>query len=324
MNRNQTLPGLLTTAALVLALAASLAAQAQEAIDESRTVAPNERISIDVMRGEVRIRTTDEGVFRVRGTLDEEAEGYTLESSGGFTRFEVELPRSTRGWFGNETENPSDLDIDVPAGSSLEFQGVDTTIIVSGVTGGSQINTVNGRIEASNLSEQVDLSTVNGSIISTNNNGRIVLRSVNGEIEDTGSSGRIEYDSVNGDISGHSSALEVKLGTVNGDAELTLAGATELSMNTVNGDFSVRLSDSASPRIEGNSVNGNLELVLDAGLNARIQLENSSGDIENGLSDATAESARFGPRKTLHFTLGNGSGSVELQAISGALTLALP
>ena len=35
---------------------------------------------------------------------------------------------------------------------------------MTGITGGSKIATVNGRIDASNLSERVELSTVNGSI----------------------------------------------------------------------------------------------------------------------------------------------------------------
>lgn len=324
MLREQTRPALLATATLVLSLVTAMNAQAQEPIDESRAVSPNERISIDVMRGDVRIRTTDEGVFRVRGTLDEEAEGYELESSGGFTRFEVEMPRSARGWSGNNPDNASDLDIELPAGSTLEFQGVSTTVIVSGITGGTQISSVNGRIEASSLSERVDLSTVNGSILSTGNSGRITLRSVNGEIEDSGSSGRIEYDSVNGDISAQSSASEVQIGTVNGDADVSLAGTADLSINTVNGDYTIRLTDSGSPRIEGSSVSGDLSLVLDPALNARVSMETHSGDIENGLSDASAEAERFGPRESLQFSLGGGSGTIELQSISGDLSLTLP
>lgn len=322
-----TVKSIVTLLPLVLAAAQSSPALAQDPINESRTVAPNERISLDVRRGEVRIQPSSDGVFRVRGTLDEEAEGYVLESSGGTTRFEVELPRSSGGWGwddADDVEFPSDLDIELPAGASLEFQGVSTTVIVTGITGGSEIATVNGRIDASNLSERVELSTVNGSILSTGNSGRLEMNSVNGEIVDTGSSGRAAYSAVNGDLTITSAASEVEIDTVNGDVTLLLQGTQALALETVNGDFDVTLAGTTSPQIQGSSVSGDLAFVLAAGLDARVSLETHSGDIENGLSDAQPEGERFGPRESLQFTVGQGSGEIELRSISGSLSLTLP
>lgn len=300
-------------------------AGAQEPIDETRAVAPNERVLVDVMRGEVRIRPAQQNEFRVRGTLDEEAEGYSLESSGGSTRFSVDLPRSAGRW-GNDSEvdTPSDLDIELPAGATLEFHGVSTRVIVTGIAGGSEITSVNGRIEASELSERVTLSSVNGSIQSSGLSGTISLRTVNGEIEDSGSSGRIEYGSVNGSLRASSAAQEVTLESVNGDASLQLQGTTQLSLETVNGDFDITLTQSGSPQIEGNSVSGDLQIVLDGELDVRVALETHSGDIVNGLSDEAPTRERFGPRKSLHVTLGQGSGLVELRSISGDLSLTRP
>lgn len=320
-----TVKSTLTTLPLLLAVAHTMPVFAQDPIDESRTVAPNERVSIEVRRGEVRIQPSTDGVFRVRGTLDEEAEGYVLESSGGSTRFEVQLPRSAERWgSSDDVEFPSNLDIELPAGASLEFQGVSTTVIVTGITGGSEIASVNGRIDASNLSERVELSTVNGSILSSGNSGRLELNSVNGEIEDTGSSGRVAYSTVNGDLNIASSASEVEIDTVNGDAVLQLQGTQTLTLETVNGDFDVTLTGTSSPQIQGDSVSGDLAFVLDAGLDARVSLQTHSGDIDNGLSDAQPEGERFGPRESLHFTVGQGSGEIELRSISGSLSLSLP
>ena len=320
-----TVKSTLTTLPLLLAVAHAMPVLAQDPIDESRTVAPNERVSLDVRRGEVRIQPSTDGVFRVRGTLDEEAEGYVLESSGGSTRFEVQLPRSTGRWGGSDdVEFPSNLDIELPAGASLEFQGVSTTVIVTGITGGSEIASVNGRIDASNLSERVELSTVNGSILSSGNSGRLELNSVNGEIEDTGSSGRVAYSTVNGDLNIASSASEVEIDTVNGDAVLQLQGTQTLTLETVNGDFDVTLTGTSSPQIQGDSVSGDLAFVLDTGLDARVSLQTHSGDIDNGLSDAQPEGERFGPRESLQFTVGQGSGEIELRSISGSLSVSLP
>jgi DUF4097 and DUF4098 domain-containing protein YvlB len=310
---------------LTLLIVGAHAASAQESIDESRDVAPNERIELDVMRGEVRIRPAQQNVFRVRGTLDEEAEGFSLESSGGSTRFSVDLPRSAGRWGdGRDVESPSDLDIELPAGATLEFHGVSTQVTVTGIAGGSEITSVNGRIEVSDLGERVILSTVNGSIRSNGVSGQLTVSSVNGDIEDSGSRGRVEYSSVNGSIRATSSAQEVTLESVNGDAALQLEGTAQLSLETVNGDFDITLTQSSAPRVQGSSVSGNLRLALDGTPDVRVALETHSGDISNGISADAASGERFGPRKSLHVTFGQGSGLIELRSISGDLGLTRP
>lgn len=316
---------LLPRLALSLLLVGVGTAGAQEPIDETRTVAPNERVLVDVMRGEVRIRPSPQNEFRVRGTLDEEAEGFSLESSGGSTRFSVDLPRSAGRWGnGGDVDMRSDLDIELPAGATLEFHGVSTRVIVTGIAGGSEVNSVNGRIEASDLSERVTLSSVNGSIQSAGLEGVVSLRTVNGEIEDSGSSGRVAYGSVNGRIRAASTAEEVTLESVNGDAELQLQGTAQLTLDTVNGDLVVTVAQSARPQIRGSSVSGDLQITLDGDLDGRVALETHSGEISNGLSEQTPSRERFGPRKSLHLTLGQGSGLIELRSISGDLGLARP
>lgn len=310
---------LVTRNTLLLCLLLPFAAAAQEAIDESRSVSANERVSIEVMRGNVRIRVSDDNVFRVRGTLDEDAEGYTLESSNGFTSFEIDYPRSSRGWnWRGDDDEGSKLEIEVPVGSELEFEGVSVDVDVMGISGSSSIQTVNGDLTASSLSGFVQLGTVNGSIDSTNNSGRISISTVNGEVTDRNSTGRIEYDAVNGEIRASSSASEVTVSTVNGEAELSLTGTEVLAMGTVNGDIDVRLASSLSPRIEGSTVSGDLRLELEPTINASFDVSaNAGGDIENRLTDARATRDQYGPRKQLNFATGSGAGTVNITTVSG-------
>ena len=307
---------------LLLSLLLPFAASAQESIDESRSVAANERVSIEVMRGDVRIRVAEDNVFRVRGTIDEDAEGYTLESDNGFTRFEVDYPRSSRGW-NNDDDDGSELEIEVPAGSELELEGISVDVDVMGITGSTTIQTVNGGITASQLSGFIDLTAVNGEINSSNNSGRIEIITVNGEVTESNSTGRIEYSTVNGEIRASSSASEISVSTVNGEAELSLTGTEVLEMGTVNGEIEVRLAGSLSPRIDGNTVSGDLRLELERDINASFDITaNAGGDIENDLSDARPTSDRYGPRKQLNFSTGTGSGSVNITTLSGDIEIA--
>lgn len=308
--------------ALVLLAASQLAwADAREAVDESRAVTANEKIYLEVMSGEISIKAVDSNQFKIVGKLDEKATGYTLDSKDGFTRFEMTMPRQVN-YRGSEKSNAADLRVEVPIGSTVEFKGVNSDVSLSGITGGSKISTVNGKIAATKLENLVQLSTVNGEIGSKDNSGQIELSSVNGEIVDVGSSGRLNYSVVNGSIEARTSAEEISVSTVNGDAKLKMTSTKRLKLSTVNGEIDAELADSASPRISGSSVSGDIELKLDTNVSARFDIKASAGgSIDNKLSNDKATKAKYGPARSLQFTLGGGDGSVELSTVSGDVEL---
>lgn len=306
---------------LLLGLSQLAMADTRQVVNESRAVAANEKIYLEVMSGEVTIKAGTDNQFTVSGKLDEKATGFTLDSKDGFTRFEMTMPRQVNyNW--KDKANTAELTFEVPAGADVEFKGVNGNVTVSGISGGSQISTVNGRVSGQNLANQVQLQTVNGDIISKDNSGRVELGSVNGEISDTGSSGRLDYNVVNGKITARSSAEEVSLSTVNGRATLVLTGTSRVKLSTVNGEVDATLSQSASPRISGSSVSGDLHLKLDSNINARVDITASAGgDIDNKLSSDKASKAKYGPASSLRFSLGSGDGSIDLSTVSGDILL---
>lgn len=312
------------TAALGLLIAVSPMARAADdpvVIDETRQVSSNERIELEVMRGEVVIRTGSDNTFRVSGTLDELAEGFELRSDNGFTYFEVEMPRNVNS-SGFRRAQESDLEFVVPAGSRISYIGVNAEVDIDGVTGGSEINTVNGDITASNLSERVDLRTVNGNITARNIGGRIDLQTVNGEIRDSDSAGRAYYEAVNGEIDIVSAADEVEVTVVNGSVRAQLQGTSELSVKSVNGDIEVVLTESSAPRISGSTVSGEITLSLPADVDARFSLEShAGGNLVNNITDDEVVRARFGPGRNLDFSTGRGTGTVDMSSVSGRLEL---
>lgn len=321
MNTQITTWGLRLGAAVLLSSAAFSWADDRKAVDETVAVAANEKIYLEVMSGEITITATSAKQVKIKGYLDEKATGYTLDSKDGFTRFEMQMPRSVN-YNGHSKQQQADLTIELPQGANVEFKGVNGDVRVSGIEGGSKIETVNGDIVASALSNQVTLTTVNGVIDNTNSKGRISLSAVNGEIKDKASTGRVEYAVVNGEIDAQSNADEVDVNTVNGDAKVKLTGTSRLKMTTVNGELDVKLAQVASPRISGSSVSGEITLQLDSAVSARFDLRASAGgDIDNKLTSDKATKAKYGPARSLQFSTGNGDGSVELNTVSGDLTI---
>lgn len=306
--------------ALLLGISTLIWAGDRQSINETVKVAPNEKIYIEAMRGDIKIITSSSGNFSVQGKLDEKSEGFELQSENGFTRFVVKMPRSVndRG----SKDKGSELKIEVPVNTELEFKGVNSKVEVTGVRGSSKITTVNGNIQAEKLASHVELNTVNGSMSSKQNSGRIKLETVNGRIEDQDSEGRLSLTTVNGKVKVKSRAKDVSLSVVNGEAELELSGLEELQVSAVNGDLDIEVKDTKAPRIKGSTVSGDIELKLPVNTSARYSLTASAGGkIKNELTNDQVNTARFGPGRSLNFTVGNGDGSVELTTVSGELKL---
>jgi len=308
-------------AVLLLGLSQLALADDRQSVNESRSVSTNEKIYIEVMSGEIKINAVSSGKFSVVGKLDEKATGYTLDSKDGFTRFEMTMPRQINyNW--KDKVNAAELTFEVPVGSSIEFKGVNGNVTVQGIHGSSQIGTVNGDIKATDLRNQVALNTVNGEIKLKGGSGKVELSSVNGKIDDEGSSGRISYDVVNGKVKSNSSADEISVSTVNGDAELELNGTKQLNLSTVNGEIDAKLRGVAQPRVSGSSVSGDIELKLETNVSARFDIKASAGgDIDNKLTSDKASKAKYGPARSLQFSIGSGDGSVELSTVSGDIEL---
>ncbi|WP_214000880.1 DUF4097 family beta strand repeat-containing protein [Arsukibacterium sp.] len=319
----QTITNWLASLAAIVLLAASQLALAdpREVVNESRSVSGNEKIYIEVMSGEITITAVSGNTFSVSGKLDEKATGYEFDSKDGFSRFEMTMPRQVNyNW--KDKANAAELRIEVPVGSSVEFKGVNGNVSVTGIHGSSDIGTVNGKISASDLRSSVKLSTVNGEIKVKGASGKVELNSVNGEINDEGSSGRLRYEVVNGKVQAKSQAEEVSISTVNGDAKLELTGTKQLKLNTVNGEIEAELQGVTSPRVTGSSVSGDIELKFASNASARVEIKASAGgSIDNKLSNDKATKAKYGPSRSLQFTLGNGDGSVELTTVSGDIKL---
>ncbi|MFC3033651.1 DUF4097 domain-containing protein [Pseudoalteromonas fenneropenaei] len=312
---------IMCTLALVPGLLASSLALAGEQIDRQIDVPKDGKIIIENDRGEVEIRAWNEASFKVSGELDDLAKGYKLETRGQITEFIVDMPKRN-GRFSKDGDG-SKLVIYMPTQSALELEGVSLDVTLAELSNHTSIKTVNGNIKAKQLSGKTNLATVNGDIDSHNLDGDIHLETVNGNINDKASSGYLRINAVNGEIESHSKAHQVKFENVNGEVELTLEDLAELDFNTVNGEATIKvlkLADDA--RIDMNSVSGDATLLLPKGVSANFDIQtHAGGSIRNQLSDEKASKAKYGPSKRLSFSTEGGKGNVEIDTVSGTITI---
>jgi DUF4097 and DUF4098 domain-containing protein YvlB len=302
----------------VIALTAlSLHSIAGEKIDKSLPVDGATNISVENLRGTVKILAWDKNTVAVTGEIDDKAERFIFEKDGAFINVKVVMPHHMkRSWH----EEGSNLTIHVPKQLRLDFQGVSTDVVVKGLTKSTEVKSVSGNIEVHSLSELIEITSVSGDITSENLSGKIDLSSVSGDIYDKASNGRITLKAVSGHLKTRTQAQEVFVNTVSGEIDMILGDVDELIISTVSGDVDGELSLNTNGLIKMSSVSGDISLGFTNDVQASFRMKsNAGGDLVNKITKDKARHAKYGPSSKLDFATGNGKASVKASTVSGRL-----
>jgi len=287
---------------LLMAIAlASSAAWAGESVDVTKSASATPTVEIENLAGSVKIHGWDREEIKVTGVLGDDTDGLDFSGSNDNFDIEVEIPDS----YGRRHRDlDSDLEIWLPAGSSLAIETVSASIRVSGVNGRLELESVSGEVTVDGAPTSADVETVSGSIELSGSETLAIAESVSGKIELSGVAGRVEAATVSGSIRVEASDIE------QGEFE------------AVSG--SVRFTGALSPgaRLSAESHSGSVVLNLPADTSARFQVETFSGGINNGFGGGEAErTSRYAPGKRLDFTIGSGDAQVRVESFSGSVTL---
>jgi len=239
--------------AILLALAAgntvnaSVLATPQAEFRQTYALAPNGRVAIRNLYGDVRITGWDRDEVRVEA-IKRSADASRLDdakiivdSSAGSLSIQTQ-------YAGLDAEHPARVEyrITVPRGANLEdVKLINGGLSISGVTGPVKASSVNGSIKAENLEGQADLSTVNGELeagfnrISRQN--PISLSSVNGPIRlsiPAGSGASVNARNLSGGIVSEFGRVIRTSGAHNLQTVVHGGGAT-IHLHNVNGGISI-------------------------------------------------------------------------------------
>jgi DUF4097 and DUF4098 domain-containing protein YvlB len=285
-------------AALVLAaiLAGPAGLAAQTPVDQKHPAAPDAAVSIENTAGSTKVTGWERPEVQVKGTICSECE---LEVTGTDKQVHVEIQSEHV----NPVAGKSDLEVFVPAGSSVSIEGFQATISVAGVTG------------------SVKAETVNGSITQTGAAKGVELQSVNGAIELTKATGRIQAEAVNGPVTVRDASGELEASTVNGKLLVTGGSFDRVKLESVSGGVRFESGLSARATLSVESVSGAVDLFLPATFAAEFSVSTFSGAIVNELGPAAEKSSQWTPEKELSFTTGSGGARITVETLSGAVSI---
>lgn len=260
---------LLTMALGTMTAAAPLAAQrseqSAEALDWSGAVAAGRTVAVRSINGEIRVRPADGDKAsivatkrwrrgnpeKVRVELQKLANGDVLVCAF----WDEKATCDENGYRGGKGNRWSWKDDDGPGDVSVAFE----IRLPAGVNARS--STVNGSVDVSGVSGEVDAETVNGSVSARSTGGPVRAKTVNGGIDATMGkrlSDDLEFETVNGSIT-----LTVPDGL---DAELRMATTN----GSVSSDFPLTVSGRLNPK--------RINATLGKGGN-RLELQTVNGDV---------------------------------------------
>jgi hypothetical protein len=218
---------------ILLALAGSAPAhedktesQPGQKVERTMPVDPHATITLCVASGSLTVRGWDKTDVRVRSADAAHLEFRRIDKpkdpSTPAMRVDVMvLDKTTRVNPKLDCQAIADIEMDVPAGATVQVQTGDGDINIAGVAAvyaGSQ----NGDITIERATTLVEAGSVGGSIILNDSSGRVNLSSAGGGVEATNVRGMTADDTF-------------EVGTVSGDIQLERIGSRTLLAKTVSG-----------------------------------------------------------------------------------------
>lgn len=173
--------------------------------------------------------------------------------------------------------------VTVPADCPVQLGVVSASAVVCGLGAGASLKGVSGDITLDGVSGDVRAETVSGPLEGRDVDGTVRFKSVSGDLTlADGSLSLLEADSVSGQIS----------------ADVALAGAGVLRVGTISGDVTVRLP---------------------AGADAAIRMHSTTGNVRSEFDSLRLATPYWS--HTVSGNVGEGSGKVSVNSVSGAVTL---
>ncbi len=287
--------------AAILAAIAPPAVAAQN-LTKRATVAADVTIEVSNVQGRVDVTAWDRNEVELVAVLESDKDELEFEATDRHVRIEVDRPN---GRYGNTNNEESMLTLRVPKGARLSVDTVSADITVNGVRGEQELESVSGEVQTQAFDAPVSLASVSGEVTVTGHGGKAAVSTEN-------VSGSVTASGLRGSYEG-----EVVSGSINAE----IAAAERLVVSSVSGDIEVRAGLTEAARVGMESISGTITLTLKPPVNSEFELESFSGDIDNCFGHKARDTSKYTPGSELSFTQGKGGARVEIETLSGEISV---
>jgi DUF4097 and DUF4098 domain-containing protein YvlB len=288
-------------AAAILA-AAVPPATAQQQVTKRANVAPDATVEVSNVQGRVTITAWDKNEVELVAELESKKDELEFEATQRNVRIEVDRPNEK---YGRGNDEDANLTLRVPARARLIVDTVSADIGVTGARGEQSLESVSGEVRTQAFDAAVKAASVSGEVIVTGNGGKaaVTTENVSGSAVVTGVRGSYRGEVVSGEITA------------------SVAAADYLEVSSVSGEIDVHAELTPTARVEMGTVSGTVTLRIKPPVNADFDIESFSGDIESCFGQEPRDTSKFTPGSELNFTQGSGGARVEIETLSGEISV---
>ena len=281
-------------------------ANSENSIDQEKTMSISriETISIVTVSDNINLIAVDSDEVRAHyhGSFSTTSSDYkpelVVEKSGSQLKIKINVkPNITHFSFSSDLK----LDVYIP-------RQFDEDLEISSTSGEVNVETLNvDEFEYLNISGDLNANRIEAEEISVN--------TTSGETKISGEFDRFKFTTISGNlISDDFKAKESTLNTTSG--EIKLSGQPgDVSSKAISGNLNLNYSDFDNT-IEANSASGKVEILLPEDAGFKLDYKTASGDVRCDFEVPGSQGEH-----NLKGTVGDGDGSINVQTISGNLTI---
>jgi DUF4097 and DUF4098 domain-containing protein YvlB len=259
---------------------------------------------MDVAAGAVTLRLSDTTVTRVEvdSSWDDAVDRTRVELRGD--ELVIVSPRRS-GLFRSTPE--VEVQIEAPAGSSLDAELHSADLEVGGTLSQARVRTGSGDVALDRVTDELRADSGSGDVRVAYAGGGGALRSGSGDVEvEAVGGGRLQCNTGSGDIT--LGRVEATADVRSGSGDVSVEDTTaELMTSTASGDQEVRRAWSGTLRLR--SASGDVHVGITGGAAAWLDISTVSGTVSSALDQST-EPGDDEPRVAVHVS--TVSGDVDL------------
>lgn len=283
---------------IVLSTLLAMPAVAEE-VDRRLDAAPDGEVYVSNISGSITINGWSRNEVEVTGEIGRNVEELIFERDGDKITVKVKVPRNS----GRGIE--SDLNIQVPEGSSIDVGTVSADIEVEDVKGEQKLNTVSGDIDTEGGQSDISAGAVSGDI------------EVSGQRQEA----ETRVNSVSGDVTLFRVAGTVSAESVSGDVIVDEGSFDRVGLNTVNGEILFRGQLRDGGKLKAETVNGSVDLEFSGDVSGRFEVDTFNGDIDNCFGPKPERTSKYTPGWEWSHEDDKGDARVDVSTLNGDVTI---
>lgn len=286
----------------------TFAAQASSSlnIDQSLAVTAGGQVRFKILDGDVQFVGWDKNTVQVQGRLRSESDELVFKNDGADILIHIETKHSSyHSDHGHDSYRSSTkLTVYMPASTPLFAQGTSGNFEITGIKAGVRAKNVSGDIDIHDSASRIEAYSASGDITVLNSQGEVLVETVSGDLQAQVQSKRFSASTISGDI------------------EAELGNAERVQLSSVSGEVTALMNLSNAGSVEASTVSGDIDLVFNQSkLDAHFDITTGpGGDIRNKLTD-DRPSQSWIESELLEFKVGKGTAQIELETVSGSITV---